>query len=190
MDLIYVYGPPAVGKLTVAREIAARTGYRLFHNHLSIDCVRPVFEFGSDPFWRQVHAIREGIIAEAAHEGRDLVVTSVYSHPDSDPQTKRRFAAVESNGGRVCLVQLTCSTEVLESRVAESDRQAAGKLATVAGLREALSVHDLLTPIPGRESLHLDTGDLSATESAERIITRYELPTMRQKGASKPRRSA
>ena len=37
--LCLVYGPPAVGKLTVAKEIAARTGYRLVHNHVSIDPV-------------------------------------------------------------------------------------------------------------------------------------------------------
>jgi predicted kinase len=32
--LCLVYGPPAVGKLTVAKEIAARIGYRLVHNHV------------------------------------------------------------------------------------------------------------------------------------------------------------
>lgn len=29
MDHVYLYGPPAVGKLTIATEIAVRTGYRL-----------------------------------------------------------------------------------------------------------------------------------------------------------------
>jgi hypothetical protein len=178
MDLVYLYGPPAVGKLTVAAELAARTGYRLFHNHLAIDCVRPVFEFGSDPFWRQVHAIREGIMAEAARAGRDLISTTVYSHPDSDPQTIRRFEAVESNGGRVCPVQLTCSREVLEARVVDSQRKVAGKLATVGGLRQAMSEHDLFTPIPWRESLHLDTGVLGAAETAQRIIAGYGLPAL------------
>lgn len=178
MDLVYLYGPPAVGKLTVAKELAARTGFRLFHNHLAIDCVRPVFEFGSAPFWRQVHAIREGILAEAARAGRDLISTTVYSHPDSDPQTRRRFEAVESNGGRLCLVKLTCSKEVLETRVQSPQRKAAGKLATVEGLRRAMSELDLFTPIPWRESLHLDTGVLGAAETAERIIARYRLPAL------------
>lgn len=178
MDLVYLYGPPAVGKLTVAKELAARTGYRVFHNHLAIDCVRPVFEFGSDSFWRQVHAIREGMMAEAARSGRDLISTTVYSHPDNDPQTKRRFDAVESNGGRVCLVKLTCSEEVLEARVPDSQRKAAGKIATVEGLRGAMAAHDLFTPIPWRESLHLDTGVLGAAEAAERIIAEYRLPAL------------
>lgn len=178
MDLVYIYGPPAVGKLTVARELEARTGYRLFHNHLAIDCVEAVFEFGSDAFWRQVRAIREGIIAEAARVGLDLISTNVYAPPASDRLITRRFEAVESYGGRVCLVQLTCAKEVLETRAPDPQRKAAGKISTVEALHRALSEHDLFTPIPGREGMQLDTGLLSAAESAERIITQYQLPVV------------
>jgi hypothetical protein len=178
MDLVYLYGPPAVGKLTVATEIAARTGYRLFHNHLSIDCVRPVFEFGSEPFWRQVHAIREGIMAEAARQGRDLVSTTVYTLPDSEPQTRRRLRAVESNGGRICPVHLTCSNEALEARVVGPHRRTAGKIATVEHLRRTLAEHNMRGPIPGRESLHIDTTDVNAAETADRIIAHYRLPVI------------
>lgn len=176
MDLVYLYGPPAVGKLTIATEIAARTGYRLFHNHLSIDCVLPVFEFGTDPFWRQVHAIREGMMAEAAREGRDLVFTTVYEHPASAPQTTGRFHAVESNGGRVCLVHLTCSTDVLAERVTSPHRIAMGKIATVDHLRRTFAEHDVVHRIPGRDSFGIDSGDLSPGDAAERIIEHYGLP--------------
>jgi tRNA A37 N6-isopentenylltransferase MiaA len=33
MELLFIYGPAAVGKLTIGRELAKLTGYRLFHNH-------------------------------------------------------------------------------------------------------------------------------------------------------------
>ena len=36
MKLIIIHGPPAAGKLTTANEIAAATGFKVFHNHLSI----------------------------------------------------------------------------------------------------------------------------------------------------------
>ena len=39
MKLVILYGPPGVGKLTVGRELAARTGFKLFHNHLTVDLV-------------------------------------------------------------------------------------------------------------------------------------------------------
>ena len=136
MNVVYIYGPPAAGKLTVAKEVAALTGYRIFHNHLSIDCVLPVFEFGTDPFWRLVHSIRESILAEAAREGVDLIFTTVYNHPGSVPQTGRRFHAIESNGGRICLVQLTCSVDALEARVEGAHRGEMGKIDSVSQLRQ------------------------------------------------------
>ena len=34
MKHLFLYGAPAVGKLTVAKELADLTGYKLFHNHL------------------------------------------------------------------------------------------------------------------------------------------------------------
>lgn len=175
VDLIYLYGPPAVGKLTVATELAARTGYRVFHNHLSIDCVVPVFDFGTEPFWRQVHAIREGILGEAAREGTNLICTSVFSHPKSVPLIRRRFEIVEKHGGRVCPVQLCCSAPVLEGRVIGPDRVAARKLATVEGLRRVLTEEQLLEPIPGRDSVRLDTSQSTPAESAQRIIDQYGL---------------
>ena len=50
MRLIFVYGLPATGKLTVARELALITGFQVFHNHLAVDLLLSVFEFGSRPF--------------------------------------------------------------------------------------------------------------------------------------------
>jgi len=40
MRLVYLYGPPGVGKLTVARELVALTGLKLLHNHLTVNLVK------------------------------------------------------------------------------------------------------------------------------------------------------
>lgn len=47
MNLVFLYGPPAVGKLTVATILAEKTGYTLFHNHQIINLLRNVFGFDS-----------------------------------------------------------------------------------------------------------------------------------------------
>ena len=39
MHFVFVFGPPAVGKMTVGRELAARTGYKLLHNHMTVEPV-------------------------------------------------------------------------------------------------------------------------------------------------------
>jgi shikimate kinase len=37
--LVFIVGPPAVGKMTVGYELAAQTGLKLFHNHQTIELV-------------------------------------------------------------------------------------------------------------------------------------------------------
>jgi hypothetical protein len=39
MKLIFLYGLPGVGKLTVARETAKLTGLNVFYNQLAVDLV-------------------------------------------------------------------------------------------------------------------------------------------------------
>ncbi len=73
MKLIFFYGAPAVGKLTVARELARLTGFKVFHNHLSIDCIEPIFDFGTPSFFRLIELIRAETVAEAARENVNLI---------------------------------------------------------------------------------------------------------------------
>ena len=50
MNLIFLFGMPSVGKLTVAQELSNLTDFKVFHNHLTVDLVTSLFEFGSVPF--------------------------------------------------------------------------------------------------------------------------------------------
>ena len=61
--LVYLYGPPAAGKLTIAEKLRDLTGFRLFHNHLTVNAVREVFEFRSPPFVEVLHRIRLDVSA-------------------------------------------------------------------------------------------------------------------------------
>ena len=47
--LVWLCGPPAVGKMAVGLEVSRLTGIPLFHNHVSIEAVLPVFEYGTPP---------------------------------------------------------------------------------------------------------------------------------------------
>ena len=66
MRLIFIYGLPATGKLTVARELTLITGYPLFHNHLVVDLLWSLFEFGSKPFVELREEIWLSIFRQAA----------------------------------------------------------------------------------------------------------------------------
>ena len=64
--LLCIVGPVAVGKMTVGHEIAVRTGFRLLHNHVTIEPVLRFFEFGSPPFERLVREFRRRLTEEVA----------------------------------------------------------------------------------------------------------------------------
>ena len=65
MHFVLIFGPPAVGKMTVGHELAKRTGFKLFHNHMTVEPVLDIFEFGSPPFNRLVDEFRRRVIEEA-----------------------------------------------------------------------------------------------------------------------------
>lgn len=182
MNLVYLYGPPAVGKLTVANAVTSLTGYKLFHNHTTIAAVQPVFESGTKSYFRALHGVRERILAEAALGGIDLVMTGVYSHPESAGPARRRLAAVEENGGQVCLVHLVCSGQSLEQRVTAEHRREMGKIGTVEVLRDNIATREFFTPIANRHSLRIDNTELAPTIVAGHIIEHFGLPVVPGQG--------
>jgi RNase adaptor protein for sRNA GlmZ degradation len=175
MRLIFIYGPPAAGKLTVAREIATLTGYKVFHNHLSIDCIEPIFEFGSASFGKLINLIRIETIAEAARTGVNLIYTFCYAKDADDAHVEQILNAVESNGGAVCFVLLTCERKELESRVLAESRKQFGKANNLEILNKLLDKYDLYSPVPQRPSLQIDNTDLSPRETAQKIVAHYKL---------------
>jgi hypothetical protein len=174
MKLIYIYGPPAVGKLTVARELGRLTSFAVFDNHLSMDCVVPVFGIGTPSATKLVTQIRHLVIEEAAREGVSLIFTFVYAHPLDADYVEIVCGLVERHGGSVDLVQLTCDAAVQEQRVGLGDR-VGRKLDSIVGLRRYMEEYDLSTAVPGRESLRLDTTDVAAAQTAARIAGKLGL---------------
>lgn len=175
MKLILIYGSPAVGKLTTANEIAARTDCKVFHNHLTISAVQPVFEFGTSPFWRLVHLFRVETIAEAARAGQNLIYTFCYAKDSDDAHVAEVTKTVEENGGEICFVLLVCEKDAIEKRVLDESRKKYGKVNNLKILREIWEKNELFSPVPDRESLIIDNTNLSAEETSKLIIKHFKL---------------
>jgi shikimate kinase len=170
MTLLVLYGPPAAGKLTVAKQLAEKTGFKLFHNHVSIDVAEKFFERGSRGFNAITQGIRKLIFEEAAKANLSLIFTVVYAYPIDNEDMRWMTRTIETWGGEVRFVQLTAGRETLLNRVDASSRKQYGKIADKELLESILSKWDVYTPYPEREHLHFDTSVQSPEVVAEAII--------------------
>jgi len=79
MKFIILFGPLAVGKMTVGQELAKITGLKLFHNHMTIEMVLPFFDMKSQRFKKLVNSFRVQMFEEVAKSDLEgLIFTYVW----------------------------------------------------------------------------------------------------------------
>lgn len=175
MKLVFLYGPPAAGKLTIASRITARTGYKLLHNHQTFDVLEPVFGALHPVFAPLLNKLRLEIIQTAARTDlAGLVVTHVYGPEEADFIFELK-QAVENHGGQVCFVQLAPHPDELARRVEHEDRRQFKKLQSAAELRDLMANWDVTQAIPRVDNLAIDNTDLTADEVADQVIRHFGL---------------
>jgi hypothetical protein len=172
MQLVFIYGPVASGKLTVGRELTKLTSLPLFHNHLVVDAVSAVFAFGTEPFVRLREDLWLQIIGEAARRGQSLIFTFA-PEPTVDAGFPARVRAlVRSFGGTVLFVALTLAPGEQERRLTDPSRAAFGKLQSLdvlLSLQAAFARCMAEMPAP---DLAIDTGSTSPFLAATQIAAR------------------
>ncbi|MEU4455437.1 hypothetical protein AB0F44_29190 [Nocardioides sp. NPDC023903] len=190
MHLINLFGPPAVGKMSVGREIAARTPYRLFHNHATIEPLLEVFDWEMPSFGVLKAEFRRRVIEEAvASELPGLIFTYVWALelPEDAQAVTSLVAPVVEAGGKVDCVELYADMPTRLSREGTPERLAAkpSKRDTEWARANVVDWNERHVLSTGPEMpfpLHfphtvVDNTRLSAAETAEEIITRLGLPT-------------
>ena len=189
MNLIILFGPPAVGKMTVGQEIAKLTGYKLLHNHMTIDLVTEFFDFGSPQFSRLVPAFRQMLVAEAAASDLvGLIFTFVWAFDNEDD---KQFldglrASVTEHGGTTYYAELSAGLDerlvrnrtenrLRHKKKADFDKTEGAMLRLEA--RQMNSRNDF--PYP-EHHVKIANTYLSARDAAEQIVQAFGLP--RDKG--------
>ena len=169
MKVVFLYGPPAAGKHTIGTLLSEKTGLPLFHNHLTVDLVTSLFEFGTPGFIDLREKVWLSSFSAAAKANRSFIFTF---NPEStvDPSLIARLEQqITEHGGQIVYIELLCSDDAVLERIDNESRKQFGKLVDkelYTQLKEGGTFAFLKLPEP---LLQVDTEKLTPDESAETI---------------------
>lgn len=179
--IIYLIGIPAVGKYTVARELARMTGAKVVDNQLINTPVYSVVGYdGTDAFpfppaaGAQIEKIQRAVLAvvrDCCPPDDSFVFTNVLDA--REPGDLAWFRRVERVARRrraaFFPVWLTCEASALRRRKSTPDRRARLKDTDVSNVRRWLREFEVLR-VPHPHALTLDTTRAEPRQTARRIL--------------------
>ncbi len=168
MEIIAIYGPPGVGKLTVAKELQKITGYKLMHNHLAADLVESIFDHGTPTYRKMVVKYRTDMLKAAAKaKVNGVIFTFMYRNNSRTNSTiKSATRALAKLGAQTHFVQLYCKENTLYKRVVNMERKKFEKIVDVAVLKHAYSKNAFFEKLPFAKSLSIDNTNMPAKKAA------------------------
>ena len=171
MNVIYLYGAPALGKRTIAHELSKLTGFKVVDNHIHTNLVLNFFPLKSKGYWELRNKIRESIYELAIQENlKGLIITGVYQISDID-EVKKIIKFFKKHKVKIDFIQLKCSEKERKKRVVSQERKDK-PLRSVTKLRP----NKLFTKIDFFEHPTLDITYINAKDAASRILKILNLP--------------
>jgi chloramphenicol 3-O-phosphotransferase len=183
MKLIFLYGLPATGKYTVAKELSALTGIKLFHNHQVVDMLLSVFDFGTEPFIALREDIWLSVFEEAAAADLPALIFTFNPENSISPAfIPNLIDTLTHTGSDIDFIELHCPIVELKTRMDSASRHEHKKLTSVP-LFEQLHAEGVFDtahmPTP---RLSIDTSTCTPAEAAAQIAQALKLPqTLPQK---------
>ncbi|KIL46396.1 AAA family ATPase [Jeotgalibacillus campisalis] len=185
MKLILVFGPQAVGKMTVGQELSKLTELKLFHNHMTIDLLVPFFDF-SPQMWRLTTLFREEIFEEFAKTNQyGMIFTFVWAFDlQGDWEFLEKVSSIfTEKGADLYFVELEANLEErLDRNVSPNRLQEKPTKRNIKQSEEHLLMSvqkHRLNSMPGEiqqdHYLRIDNTNLSAQETAEKIKKHFAL---------------
>lgn len=181
-----IFGPPAVGKMTVGRAVCDRSEFRLFLNHHTIEPLADVFGMGTPAFRALTGEFRRRVIEEAAGAEVSLIMTLVWNLGGAEDArwVDGLVAPYATAGLPISFVELAADLDTRLARNLGEDRLLAKPSKrdiawSEAHLRERESWTmntgpDVSVPaddvLAAHQHLRLDTRDLSPEGAASRIL--------------------
>ena len=137
MKYVLIHGGIAVGKMTVAQELAKITDLKLFHSHMAVEPIIEIFgEFNADVIVKYMNLIC-GEFAKTDNYG--LITTGAWNLDDSNNAIHDIFEIFKRVGAEIYCVELVASQEVrLERNMTENRLLHKPSMRDVAASRQRL----------------------------------------------------
>jgi hypothetical protein len=186
MKLVVIFGPPAVGKMTVGHELEKLSGLKLFHNHMSLELVNNFFDFGSPQLRRLDKKIRFAIFEEVAQsdlKGLIFTIVLAFNYQEDLDYLNDIVAIFEAQAAEVCLVELKADLpERLKRNKQEtrlqhkpSKRNLEISEKNLLQSDEMYRMHTIDNELANWPLLKIDNTDIGPQEVAERIVAFFSL---------------
>lgn len=182
MDLVIIFGPQAVGKMTVGEELQKKTGLKLFHNHMTIDLLLQLFPY--DEARPLIKKFRNEIFeAMAKSDQRGMIFTYVW---DFDMKEDWEYIAyiynvfedhnvyfVELESGLETRLQRNVTHNRLEKKWTKRDTKTSN-----VRLVKSLEKHRLTSnegEVPYDNYIKINNEHISAKETSSIIVSCFDL---------------
>jgi len=180
--VIFIYGPIAVGKLTVAKILSKKIGYKLTHNHALNDLVGELFDFGTHANNAMKERLRYDLLENAVKAKINFITTHCYSHDFvsttglSDPKYVQILEKKLTKFGAIFYpIHLKADNKELLRRVSLNSRKEFRKLTNKKIMREHLLNKDWQTSPKLKNNLVIDNTNISPGKVSEMIIKHFKL---------------
>lgn len=182
MDFILIFGPQAVGKMTVGEELAKKTGLKLFHNHMTIDLVLQFFTW--DEGQDLIRDFRESILKKMASSNQEgLIFTYVWAFDMLNDWDYIDYISDIFKNHNVCYVELNSGIETrldrnqthnrLEKKWTKLDIEASeNRLLDTYKKHRTESFED---EVPYQNYIRIENTNIDADICADIIIERFNL---------------
>ena len=183
MDFVIIFGPQAVGKMTVGEELAKKTRLKLFHNHMTIDLLLTLFNYGDAK--ELINKFRDDIFKKMASlpNERGMIFTYVWAFELESEKNYIEYISNIFKDHNVYYVELNAD---LDTRLARNttDNRLSKKWtkrdvkASEERLRDTMDKHRV-TSYPNEvkydQYIRIDNTNLQAEETAEKIVAHFNL---------------
>lgn len=176
--IVYLVGPPGVGKYTVGKLVAERLSAKLLDNHFWSNPILEVVEPDGRPLpagvWDRTNDVLSAVLETVARfgpAGRNYVFTHAVSDPGGHPLdwiiAGQLLWVAERRRASLLVVRLACGEEQLRERISCDERSRRFKTTDAQQARSLAA----LGPFPVNHDwvLDLNTSGLSAADTADRI---------------------